>query len=138
MPHGADFEDCDRTMADKRRKATVDPKKLAADLRAVAVAVQGAKRKAPRTAFKKGNPKPPGSGRAKGTPNKFTGTMRQAAMEAFGKIDGVEWLAKIAKSNSPANRRAMVAFFGKMLPLQVTGEEGGPVVIQISESQKDV
>lgn len=96
------------------------------------------KRKAPKSAFKKGHSKLPGSGRKKGVPNKFTSDMKQAVMEAFNILGGAQFLVKVGKSKAPANRRAMVGLFGKMLPLQLSGENGGAIIIQAAPEDKDL
>lgn len=92
------------------------------------------KRPAPRSAFKKGNP---GGGRKKGIPNKITSDMKAAVMEAFNKLGGSEYLVRIGKSKAPANKRAMVSLFGKMIPMQVTGEDGGAIIIHVGPEDKD-
>lgn len=91
------------------------------------------KRSAPRTAFKPGHVKLPNSGRKKGIPNKVTTDMRRAVLNAFEKLGGEDYLTKFGSSKNDANRRALVALFGKMLPLQVTGMPGGdPINVTIS------
>ena len=78
-------------------------------------------------------PLPPGPGRPKGAPNKTTATLKEAiliAAENAGGKDGlVGYLQKIATKN-PA---AFVTLLGKVLPLQVTGPNDGPVQFQRSE-----
>ena len=64
-------------------------------------------------------------GRQKGTPNKVTGELRQMILNALDKAGGVEYLTVQAKEN-PAS---FMTLLGKVLPMQVTGEGGGPVKI---------
>lgn len=69
-------------------------------------------------------------GRQKGTPNKLTATVRGAIETAAETLGGAERLAKWAKED-PANERIFWGtIYPKLLPLQVTGEGGGPVQVQ--------
>ncbi|WP_082840302.1 hypothetical protein [Gemmata sp. SH-PL17] len=63
-------------------------------------------------------PKPPnaGKGRKKGTPNKFTGTVREAVLAAFGKLGGVRWLVKLGQTNPVEFARLL----GRLLPREVS------------------
>ena len=70
--------------------------------------------------FKKGEPRPVGAGRVKGSKNKFTRDMKDATLEAFNELGGKNWLIKMAKGSS-STRRAMIQFFGKMIPLDSRG-----------------
>lgn len=67
-------------------------------------------------------------GRQKGTPNKMTGALKDMVLEALEGAGGVEYLKGRAKDN-PA---AFLTLVGKVLPLQVTGEGGGPVKVEAS------
>lgn len=73
---------------------------------------------------------PVSPGRPKGVPNKNTKTAKDAIAAAAEALGGAERLTAWAQED-PANERV---FWGtiylKLLPLQVTGEGGGPVVIQ--------
>jgi len=93
------------------------------------------KRKATGRPFQKGKAKT--GGRQKGTPNKFTGTMKQAVMEAFQALGGPAFFVALGKSKIPANKRAVAQLFGKMIPMQVSGENGGAIVLQFGEEYKD-
>lgn len=82
-------------------------------------------------AYPKGAPRPAGSGRAKGTPNKTTLDVRAAiavfASENVGKMG--EWLNEI---EDPAKRldlylRAIEYHIPKLSRAELTGEGGGPV-----------
>jgi hypothetical protein len=72
----------------------------------------------------KGHPRY-GGGRAAGTPNKVTKALKDMILEALDGAGGVAYLRSQAKDN-PGPFMALV---GKVLPLQVTGENGGPIVI---------
>lgn len=63
--------------------------------------------------------KPPpnqGKGRPKGVPNKFTGTVREAVLAAFGKLGGVRWLVKLGQTNPVEFARLL----GRLLPREVS------------------
>lgn len=66
---------------------------------------------------------PVSPGRPKGVPNKATGEVKAMIMEALDGAGGVEYL----KAQAVANPKAFLTLVGKVLPLQVTGEGGGPV-----------
>jgi hypothetical protein len=72
-----------------------------------------------------------GKGRVKGVPNKVTGALKDMILGALANAGGVKYLEQQAKEN-PA---AFLTLVGKVLPLQVTGEGGGPV--QVIASQAD-
>lgn len=64
-------------------------------------------------------------GRTKGTPNKLTGDLKAMILQALDGAGGVAYLQTQADKN-PA---AFLQLVGKVLPLQVSGEGGGPVII---------
>jgi hypothetical protein len=67
-------------------------------------------------------------GRKKGTPNKTTAQLKDMILEALDGAGGVAYLQAQA-DKSPA---AFLTLIGKVLPLQLTGEDGtGPVQIGI-------
>ena len=78
--------------------------------------------------FKKGVPRHPLAGRKKGTPNKVTKLLKDqildALEEAGGEGGGQKWLVDLAR-NRP---ESFASLLGKVLPTQITGDGGGPVV----------
>ena len=70
-----------------------------------------------------------GKGRAKGVPNKVTGDVKKMILGALTKAGGQTYLARQAEKN-PA---AFMALLGKVMPLQLTGEGGGPIaaIVQV-------
>lgn len=77
-------------------------------------------------------------GRAKGTPNKTTQTAKDAIALAADRLGGVTRLVAWAKSD-PLNERAFWStIYPKLLPLQVTGEGGGPLQVVLSNSDADL
>lgn len=72
----------------------------------------------------------PGPGRKKGIPNRTTIKVKEAIELAADALGGHERLAEWAKED-PANERVFWGqIYPKLLPLQVTGENGGPIVLQ--------
>lgn len=70
----------------------------------------------------------PGPGRPKGVPNKTTQLLKDAILQAAtdaGEGDMTAYLAKQAKENPGP----FMALLGKVLPMQVTGEGGGALVV---------
>lgn len=76
-----------------------------------------------------------GKGRVKGTPNKTTATLKEAilkAAEAVGQDGaGKDGLTGYLKHVAKSDVKAFSALLGKVLPMQVTGEDGGSVVVEI-------
>lgn len=68
-------------------------------------------------------------GRKKGTPNKISRDIREAVLQSFATVGGAAYLAEQAR----ANPTAYLSLVGKVLPLQVTGEDGGAVQISMIE-----
>lgn len=70
-----------------------------------------------------------GPGRPKGVPNKQTIAVKDAIAAAAEGLGGTNRLIEWAKED-PANERAFWAtIYPKLLPLQVTGEGGGPLLV---------
>ena len=65
-------------------------------------------------------------GRQRGTPNKISGTVREMVLEALAEKGGTKWL----KQQMDKNPAAYMALLGKVLPMQVTGANEGPLVIR--------
>lgn len=62
-------------------------------------------------------------GRQKGSPNKTTAQLKDMVLQALAESGGVDYLKQTAIEH-PA---AFMTLLGKVLPLQVTGESGGPI-----------
>jgi hypothetical protein len=79
--------------------------------------------------FKEGDPKPEGSGRKVGTPNKITVVLTEAIDQAFSDLGGAEYLKRIAIMDP----KAFCALLGKRLPkdISVTGADSGPIQVII-------
>ena len=66
-------------------------------------------------------------GRQKGTPNKTTAALKDAILNAFSEVGGESYLVAVAREDP----KTFCALLAKVLPLQVTGGEGGPLVVEI-------
>ena len=66
-------------------------------------------------------------GRVAGTPNKFSADLRAMILGALSTAGGEQYLARQAEA-SPA---AFMALLGRILPLQMAGDGGGPVTYEI-------
>lgn len=86
--------------------------------------------------------KPPnaGKGRTPGTPNKTTGKLKEAillAAEGVGSDgEGKDGLTGYLTHVARTDVKAFSGLLGKVLPMQVTGEDGGAVQIIIRDMTK--
>lgn len=69
--------------------------------------------------------KPPraGMGRPKGSKNKTTTAVKEMVLQALGNVGGVKYLEEQAE----ANPTAFMTLVGKVIPLQVAGDEDNPL-----------
>ena len=63
------------------------------------------------------------NGRPKGVPNKDTALIRDRIAQALNEVGGVQYLASVAQSHPGP----FLALVGKVMPVQVTGADGGAV-----------
>ncbi|MBL8393403.1 MAG: hypothetical protein JNK99_01445 [Candidatus Accumulibacter sp.] len=77
--------------------------------------------------FTKGQPRTPGSGRKPGSQNLTSQKLKEIVFEALKQQEGgaIGYL----KAQAIAEPRAFMALIGKLLPTQITGEDGAPVRI---------
>lgn len=78
--------------------------------------------------------RPKTGGRTKGTPNQNTRAVKDMIIAALNAVGGEKYLAKQAEKNP----KAFLALVGKVLPLQVTGEGGGPLQITFTNSDANL
>lgn len=71
-----------------------------------------------------------GPGRPKGSQNKVPTELRQMILTALDKAGGIEYLARQADKNP----KAFLSLLGRVLPMQVTGESGGPISITFTQT----
>lgn len=71
-----------------------------------------------------------GGGSRKGKPNKATAQLKEMVLKALEDEGGVQYL-RWASREQPAS---FLTLLGKILPTQVTGEEGGAIIVKWSDS----
>jgi hypothetical protein len=71
----------------------------------------------------------PGPGRPKGVPNKTTTLLKDAILQAATAAGGENGLVGYLTVQAATNPQSFLPLLGKVLPMQVTGEDGGPVRI---------
>lgn len=83
-----------------------------------------------------GKRQPPAKGGSrKGIPNRVTAELKGMILQALDDAGGVEYLVKRAKD--PKTAPAFLTLLGKVLPMQVTGDGGGAVVVRIERKVVD-
>ena len=70
------------------------------------------------------------TGRAKGTPNKTTALLKDAILKAATDAGDGD-MAAYLQAQATANPGPFMALLGKVLPMQIAGENGGALVIEI-------
>ena len=79
-----------------------------------------------------GKTKTSGQGRPKGIPNKITADLKAMILGALSDVGGQAYLARQAEDNPGP----FLTLIGKVLPLQVTGEGGGALVIRWEDADR--
>lgn len=75
----------------------------------------------------------PGPGRPKGVPNKNTTLLKDAILQAATKAGGAEGLVGYLQKQAEENPNAFMPLLGKVLPMQIAGEDGGAIQIAMIE-----
>ena len=70
----------------------------------------------------------PGTRRNKGTPNKNTALIRDMIAQALDEAGGVQYLVSVAHSHPGP----FLALIGKVMPVQVTGADGGDLKVGVT------
>lgn len=73
----------------------------------------------------------PGPGRPKGTPNRTTALLKDAILKAAEAAGGAEGMVGYLTQQAQENPGPFMALLGKVLPMQVAGEDGGPIQVVI-------
>jgi hypothetical protein len=68
-------------------------------------------------------------GRAKGTPNQLTASIKDAIHNAFGELGGTSYLVHVGR-NDP---RTFCALLGKLLPTKLANADGSPLLAALTE-----
>jgi hypothetical protein len=66
-------------------------------------------------------------GRSKGTPNKTTALLKDAILRAAEAAGGDNGMVGYLTMQAQENPGPFMALLGKVLPMQLTGAEGGPL-----------
>lgn len=74
-----------------------------------------------------------GKGRVKGVPNKTTALLKDAILQAAEKAGGKAGLVGYLTTQASENPQSFLPLLGKVLPMQVTGEDGGALNITINK-----
>ena len=74
----------------------------------------------------------PGPGRPKGVPNKNTTLLKDALLEAAAQAGGPEGLVGYLKFQAVMNPQSFLPLLGKVLPMQMVGEDGGAIEINVT------
>jgi hypothetical protein len=77
----------------------------------------------------------PGSGRPKGAKNKVPALLKDAILQALSDADPEGSVAYLTKQ-AAANPTAFLTLVGKVLPMQITGADGGPVEHSITRVER--
>jgi hypothetical protein len=75
------------------------------------------------TKFGKGNP-----GKPKGAVTKVTKEIKEMILEALEGAGGVQYLQD--RATDPRTASAFMGLVGKVLPMQITGKDGGPIAVE--------
>lgn len=73
-------------------------------------------------------------GRKKGTPNKTSALLKDAILKAAANAGRDEGLEGYLTAQALLNPGPFLALLGKVLPMQLTGEGGGPVKHKVTLS----
>lgn len=71
-------------------------------------------------------------GRVAGVPNKLTVSVKEAILTALEDAGGAKYLAGVARENP----QVFCALLGKLLPSEITGANGGPMLSVLIEGKQ--
>ena len=73
----------------------------------------------------------PGPGRPKGSPNKVSAAAKEVIAEAASRLGGVDRVVAWAQEDAKNEHAFWSSIYPKLLPLQLSGEGGGPLVTRV-------
>jgi hypothetical protein len=76
-------------------------------------------------------------GRRKGTPNKTTALLKDAILQAAEGAGGPEGITGYLQTQATANPGPFMSLLGKVLPMQIAGDDGGPLQIIVRRYADD-
>jgi hypothetical protein len=79
--------------------------------------------------------KPPnaGKGRKKGVPNKTTALLKDAILQAATQAGGEDGMVGYLLEQAREYPKGFLPLLGKVLPMQITGEDGGALTVVINK-----
>lgn len=77
------------------------------------------------------NSPPRSPGRPKGSPNKTTALLKDAILQAGEQAGGEGGLVAYLQAQAIENPGPFMALLGKVLPMQIAGEDGGAIIVEI-------
>lgn len=75
-------------------------------------------------------------GSRKGVPNKTTALLKDAIIEAATKAGGKDGLVGYLLKQAEEYPKGFLPLLGKVLPMQLTGDAGAPLILQISNTDE--
>lgn len=75
--------------------------------------------------------RPKTGGRQKGTPNKTTALLKDAVLKAATQAGREGGLVGYLQRQADLNPGPFIALLGKVLPLQISGEDGAPLQVSV-------
>lgn len=72
-----------------------------------------------------------GPGRPKGRLNKTTALLKDAILQAAEQAGGEDGMIGYLQTQARENPGPFIALLGKVLPMQVTGGDGGPLQVSV-------
>ena len=79
----------------------------------------------------------PGPGRPKGLQNKTTTLLKDALLQAATQAGGKDGMIGYLTAQANANPQSFLPLLGKVLPLQLTGADGGDIQYRITREVID-